>query len=61
MLLAQTQEIQREVETRLWIERVYESLGVAGLPPWVVLLTLLSALLAIVAAVWLWRGRRKAG
>ena len=59
LILAQTEEIQREIETRLWWQRLWNSFGVGGLPPWVVLLTALAALLAIVAAVWLWRTRRK--
>jgi hypothetical protein len=56
---AQTEEIQQEVETRLWFERLYQSFGIAGLPPLVGILTLLAALIAVAAAIWLWRSRRR--
>jgi len=56
---AQTEEIQQEIERRLWFQRLYQSFGVAGLPPIVVILTLLAVLLAVAAAFWLWRSRRR--
>jgi hypothetical protein len=58
-LYAQTEEIQQQIETKLWILRVYQSFGVAGLPPGAVLLTLAAVVLAIGAGVWLWLARRK--
>ena len=57
---AQTEEIQRQIETRLWFQRLYQSFGIGGLPPLVVILTLLAVVLALAAAVWLWRSRRQA-
>ena len=54
-LHAQTAEIQEEIETRLWWQRLWQSFGIAGIPPLVVVLTLL----AVVAAGLLWRSRRK--
>lgn len=58
-LFAQTAEIERQIQTRLWYQRLYESFGVAGLPPAAVLLTLAAILASAVAAIWLWRARRR--
>src|SRR5262245_30573181 len=59
---AQTAEVQREVETRLWFMRALAWVEEAtGVPPHVALLTLLALALGLAAAVWLWRARRKDG
>jgi hypothetical protein len=60
-LFAQTVEIQEEVTTRLWFQRLLQHFEIAGIPPWVTLLSLLALILAAVAAVWLWRSRRRGG
>jgi ABC-type uncharacterized transport system permease subunit len=56
---AQTAEIHYEVETKLWFLRVLQRIEDAGFPPLVLLLVLIALILAVVAAVWLWRSRRK--
>lgn len=57
---AQTAEIQREVETKLWFRR---ALGwveeTTGAPPAVAIPTLITLALALLAVAWLWRARRK--
>ena len=61
VLFAQTEDIQREVETQLWILRVYEFFGIVGIPPYLVLLMLLAAIVVVMAGVWLWVARRRRG
>jgi hypothetical protein len=57
---AQTEEIQREIETKLWILRILARIEAAtGAPPVVSLLTLLTLILALVAAVWLALRRKR--
>jgi hypothetical protein len=58
---AQTEGIQRDVEVRLWIQRVLAKVQAAtGAPPLVSGLTLIALAVALqVACVWLWRVRRK--
>jgi hypothetical protein len=57
---AQTAEIQREVEQKLWLLRVLARIEAAtGAPAAVVIGTLLALVLALVTAVWLWYARRK--
>jgi hypothetical protein len=58
-LFAQTEEIEREIETRLWFQRFLQHFEIAGIPPLVTLLSLLALVLAIIAALWLWRSRRR--
>jgi hypothetical protein len=57
---AQTEGVQREVEIRLWIQRMLAKIQSAtGAPPLVSALTLLAvAVTLLVACVWLWRARR---
>ena len=57
---AQTEEIQRKVETRLWILRVLARIESAtGAPPFVSVLTLVALGIALVAAFWLGKASRK--
>jgi hypothetical protein len=57
---AQTQEIQDEIDRKLWFQkRLAQIEAITGLPPLVALTTLLVVLLAIMAAIWLWISRRK--
>jgi hypothetical protein len=58
---AQTEEIQRELEAKLWIQRVLTRLQTAtGAPPLVSSLILIGLAFALlVAGLWLWRARRK--
>jgi hypothetical protein len=59
MIFAQTEEIQREIETKLWLQRGWEWLGsVTGMPPWAALLTLLTLILCVGALAWLLRRKR---
>jgi hypothetical protein len=57
---AQTEGIQREVEVRLWIQRVLARVQVAtGAPPLVSSLILIALAVALLAAcLWLWMARR---
>jgi hypothetical protein len=60
MAHAQNEEIQQEVETKLWISRVLARIeAITGAAPLVSVLTLLGLVLALVAAVWLWKVSRK--
>jgi hypothetical protein len=57
---AQTEEIQREVETSLWFARLWQSIETAtGVPPLIALLTLLVLMLSLAAAIWLWYRHRR--
>jgi hypothetical protein len=57
---AQTVEIQREVGARLWLQWVLARMGAAtGAPPFASALALAALVILVVAAVWLWRSRRK--
>jgi hypothetical protein len=58
---AQTEEIQREVEAKLWIQRVLTKIqNATGAPPLVSSLFLIALAVALlVASIWLWRARRK--
>jgi hypothetical protein len=57
---AQTEEVQREVEAKLWIQRVFEKIeAVTGATPLVSVLTLLALALALVASIWLRQAWRK--
>jgi hypothetical protein len=60
---AQTEEIQQEVETKLWIQFVLTKIQDAtGAPPLVSILTLVALVVALVASVWLllaWRKRAR--
>jgi hypothetical protein len=57
---AQTEEIQQEVEVNLWIHRMFDRIeAVTGATPLVLVLTLLTLVLALVASLWLWRASRK--
>jgi hypothetical protein len=56
---AQTPEMQREVEAKLWVQRALEWLqGATGGSALVVILTLLAVALTLLVVVWLWRSRR---
>jgi hypothetical protein len=57
---AQTEGIQREVEVRLWIQRLLAKAQAAtGAPPLVSGLTLIALAVALlVACLWLWMARR---
>lgn len=58
---AQTARIEREVEARLWFYRALAWVeDVTGAPPAVAIATFLTVFVAFLAAVWLWRARRKA-
>jgi LPXTG-motif cell wall-anchored protein len=58
---AQTEGIQREVETRLWIQRALAWIEKGtGASPLVSILTLLIALaISLGLLAWLWKKRRK--
>ena len=56
----QTEEVQHEIETQLWVLRVLAKLESAtGAPPLVVVLTLIALMVALVVVVWLWKASRK--
>jgi hypothetical protein len=58
---AQTVEIQREVEAKLWIQRVLARIQTTtGAPPLVSSLVLIALAVALLAAcVWLWARRKR--
>ncbi len=58
---AQTEEIQREVEAKLWIQRVLTKIqNATGASPLVSSLILIAIAVALLAAsIWLWKVRRK--
>jgi hypothetical protein len=59
-LLAQTPDIQEEVERMLWWLRFWESArGVTSEPMFIVPVSLLFILLVIALVVWLWTRQRK--
>ena len=57
---AQTEEIQQEVEVKLWIQRVLTKVqGTTGAPPFVAIsLFIIVVATLLVACIWLWRTRR---
>ncbi len=60
--LAQTVEIQREVDAKLWLRWVLARVEAAtGAPPFVSVLALVAVGSALLASVWLWQSRRKTG
>src|SRR5262249_45561456 len=60
LVYAQTEEIQREVEVRLWIQRLLARFQTAtGVPPVVSVVFVLTMLvMLLVVCIWLWRTRR---
>ena len=59
---AQTEQIQREIETKLWIWRIFGRIEAAtGAPPLVSSIVLLAIGLALVTAVWLVLRRNRTG
>jgi hypothetical protein len=57
---AQTEEIQRKVEAKLWIQRVLTKLeGATGAPPLVSIMTSITLIFFLVVSVWLWKAYRK--
>jgi hypothetical protein len=57
---AQSAQIEREVEARLWLRRALARVEAAtGATPLVACLALLAVALALAATLWLWRNWRK--
>lgn len=57
---AQTVEIQREVEAKLWIQRVLARIQAAtGSPPVVSIVILVALAIVVAASIWRWRARRR--
>jgi hypothetical protein len=57
---AQTVEIQREVQAKLWLRWALERIQVAtGAVLVVWILTLIALVILITASIWFWRARRK--
>jgi hypothetical protein len=57
---AQTVDIQREVEAKLWIQRVLARIQVAtGAPPVVSIMILVALAIVIAASIWRWQSRRR--
>jgi hypothetical protein len=57
---AQTEEIQQQIDRRLWYLRLLAWIeATTGAPPAVSIAVLVGLVIAIVAGVWLWLSRRR--
>jgi hypothetical protein len=57
---AQTVEIQREVQTKLWLRWTLERIeAAAGALPVFSILTFIALVILITASIWFWRARRR--
>jgi hypothetical protein len=57
---AQTVEIQREVEAKLWIQRVLARIQAAtGSPPVASIVILVALAIVVAASIWRWQARRR--
>jgi len=59
-LLAQTPEIQDQVETELWFHRFIRKVEATVAPPVALFLLLVAVGLLLYGAIWLWKSRRAA-
>ena len=58
-LHAQTVEIQRQIETKLWFNRLLNRLDEMGVPPTAFYIGVIVVVLLLVAAVWRWKSRKR--